>query len=117
LDTLPCNPIKITDHLYQLGSPSIPMCLSLGEEAMLIEGGTGPTAQMITGQVRLLGIEPTRIRHMALPHTHPDHIGAIPRLRRLSPHMEILFLCGLLLKRSLKEKDQVQFFPPRAAAA
>ncbi|MEW6665963.1 MAG: MBL fold metallo-hydrolase [Thermodesulfobacteriota bacterium] len=90
MDTLPCNPIKITDHLFQLGTPNFPMYLSLGAEGMLIEGGTGPTAQMIAGQIRLLGIDPTRIRHMALTHTHPDHIGAIPRLRLLWPHMEIL---------------------------
>jgi glyoxylase-like metal-dependent hydrolase (beta-lactamase superfamily II) len=110
LDTLPCNPFKITDHLFRLGTPNFPVYLSLGEEGMLIEGGTGPTAQLIAAQVRLLGIDPVRIRHMALTHTHPDHIGAVPRLRRLWPHMRLL--AGPTAAHFLRKETLLRDFLP-----
>jgi glyoxylase-like metal-dependent hydrolase (beta-lactamase superfamily II) len=84
------NPIEITPAFYQLGTPSFPAYLSLGEDAMLIEGGTGPTSKIITGQINTLGIDPERIKYIALTHTHADHIGAIPRLRLLWPHLKVI---------------------------
>ncbi|MCF8034181.1 MAG: MBL fold metallo-hydrolase [Desulfarculaceae bacterium] len=83
-------PIKISDHLYQLGTPFYPVYLSLGAQGMLIEGGTGGTAELIAAQVKMLGIEPERIAYMALTHTHADHIGAVPRLRQLWPHLKVM---------------------------
>lgn len=83
-------PIKISEHLYQLGTPFYPVYLSLGAQGMIIEGGTGGTAELIAEQVKMLGIEPERIAYMALTHTHADHIGAVPRLRRLWPHLKIM---------------------------
>ncbi len=84
------SPIKLTDHLYQLGTPYYPVYLSMGEKGMLIEGGTGGTADLIARQVAMLGIEAERISYLALTHTHADHIGALPRLRRIWPHLEVL---------------------------
>ena len=89
LPTTPA-PIKLTDHLYQLGTPYYPVYLSMGEKGMLIEGGTGGTAELIVKQVAMLGIDPARIAYLALTHTHGDHIGALPRLRRLWPHLGVL---------------------------
>lgn len=83
------QPIKLSDSLYQLGTPKFPVYLSMGREGMLIEGGTTPTADIIADQIDYLGIEPERIRYMALTHTHADHIGAVPRLRRRWPHLKI----------------------------
>jgi hypothetical protein len=36
------KPIVITPNFYQLGTPSFPAYLSMGEVGMIIEGGTGP---------------------------------------------------------------------------
>src|SRR4030065_241894 len=77
------EPVKITQSFYQLGIPSFPAYLSLGDKGMLIEGGTGVTFAIIVEQIKELGIEPERIEYLTLTHTHPDHIGPVPHLRRL----------------------------------
>jgi glyoxylase-like metal-dependent hydrolase (beta-lactamase superfamily II) len=82
--------ISITPNFYQLGTPSFPAYLSLGDDGMIIEGGTGATFAMIIDQLKELGIEPERIKYLFLTHTHPDHIGAIPRLRRIWPHLKVV---------------------------
>ena len=84
------RPIRITSHFYQLGTPSFPAYLSVGETAMLIEGGTGPTYPLIVAQLETLGIDPAMIGYVVLPHTHPDHIGAVPHLKRAWPHLKVL---------------------------
>ena len=81
--------IPLGRDLYQLGTPQFPVYLSLGQEGMLIEGGASPTADLIAAQVASLGIDPQRIRHIALTHTHADHIGAVPRLRQRWPHLRV----------------------------
>ena len=84
------SPIKITPHFYQLGTPSFPAYLSLGKDAMIIEGGTGPTYAFIVEQIHELGIDPQSIKYVALTHTHFDHIGAVPRLKKLWPHLKLV---------------------------
>ena len=46
------HPIAITDNFYQLGTHSFPAYLSLGDDGMIIEGGTGATFPIIIGQLR-----------------------------------------------------------------
>ncbi len=104
------EPIRITQHFYQLGTPAFPVYLSVGDNAMLIEGGTGATFAIIVEQIKELGIKPERIKYVALTHTHPDHIGAVPHLKRLWPHLKIAAssAAARLLKsqRMLKEFRQ-----------
>lgn len=82
--------ISISPDFYQLGTPSFPAYLSLGDDGMIIEGGTGATFAIIINQLKELGIEPERIKYLILTHTHTDHIGAIPRLRRIWPHLKVI---------------------------
>jgi glyoxylase-like metal-dependent hydrolase (beta-lactamase superfamily II) len=82
--------ISIIPNFYQLGTPSFPAYLSLGDDGMIIEGGTGATFAIIIDQLKELVIEPERIKYLFLTHTHADHIGAIPRLRRIWPHLKVV---------------------------
>lgn len=84
------DPIEITPNFYQLGTPPFPVYLSLGIEAMLIGGGTGGTFDIIVQQIKALGIDPLRIKYLALTHTHADHVGALPRLKAIWPHLQVV---------------------------
>jgi glyoxylase-like metal-dependent hydrolase (beta-lactamase superfamily II) len=84
------EPIEVTPHLFQLGTPDFPAYLSMGEEGMIIEGGTGPTFPIMVEQIEALGVDPLKIKTIILTHTHPDHIGAVPHLQRRWPHVKLL---------------------------
>lgn len=86
--TIKFKPITITPNFYQLGTPFFPMYLSVGKEAMLIEGGISATFDIVVEQIQSLGIEPEQIKYIALTHTHTDHIGALPRLKMKWPHLK-----------------------------
>jgi len=102
------EPITITRSFYQLGTPSFPAYLSLGDNAMLIEGGTGATFAIIVEQIEELDIKPERIKYIALTHTHPDHIGAVPHLKRLWPHLKIA--AGSVAAKLLKSQRMLKEF-------
>ena len=61
------KPLAITPHLYQLGTPSFPAYLSMGDVGMIIEGGTGPTFSILINQMKALGIDPKRISSIVPP--------------------------------------------------
>ena len=84
------QPLAITRNFYRLGMPAFPVYLSLGDSGALIEGGTGGTADIIIRQIKELGVEPERIKYIILTHTHADHIGAVPRLKKIWPHLKVI---------------------------
>lgn len=84
------EPIQITPHFFQLGTPDFPAYLSLGNDGLLIEGGTGATFSIMVDQINALGIDPEKIKYIALTHTHPDHIGAVPHFQIHWPHIKLL---------------------------
>jgi len=83
-------PLKITPNFYRLGTTSFPVYLSVGRDAMIIEGGTSATAKIVVDQIDALGVNPETIKYIALTHTHADHIGAIPHLKLLWPHIKVI---------------------------
>ena len=56
---------------------------------MLIGGGMAHLAPLILPQIRAFGIDPKKIREVVLLHTHFDHCGLVPYLRRLWPWMKV----------------------------
>ncbi len=84
------DPVRLTPHLYKLGTTQFPVYLSVGEIGMLIEGGTGATTQMIVEQIKSLGFSAEKIKYIALTHTHADHIGSIPRLKNMWPWIKVI---------------------------
>lgn len=101
-------PIQITPHFYQLGTHPFPAYLSVGKEAMIIEGGTGATADIVVDQIKQLGIAPERIKYIILTHSHSDHIGAVPRWKKVWPHLKVL--AGPIADKLLQKGDAVKEF-------
>jgi glyoxylase-like metal-dependent hydrolase (beta-lactamase superfamily II) len=104
------KPIAITESFYQLGTPAFPAYLSMGDDGMIIEGGTGATFPIIVEQTKELGIQPERIKYLALTHTHADHIGAVPHLRRLWPHLKIV--ASAVAAKLLASENMLKEFLP-----
>ncbi len=102
------RPLAITRSFYQLGMPSFPVYLSMGDYGMIIEGGTGATSSIIIEQIKELGIPPERIKYLALTHTHADHIGAVPHLKRLWPHLQLV--ASSVAARLLRNEDMIKGF-------
>ena len=102
------EPFTITPDFYQLGTPNYPAYLSMGDDGMIIEGGTGATFSIIVDQIKELGIQPERIKYLTLTHTHPDHIGAVPHLKRLWPHLKVV--AGEVATKLLKSEEMVKEF-------
>ncbi len=102
------EPITITPNFYQLGTSNYPAYLSLGDDGMIIEGGTGATFSIIVDQVKELGIQPEQIKYLALTHTHPDHIGAVPHLKKLWPHLKLV--AGEVGAKLLKSEEMIKEF-------
>lgn len=90
MTTVNHKPIPLSPHLFQVGTPSFPAYLTLGDEGMLIEGGTGATFEIMVDQFKYLGVEPKMIKYIVLTHTHPDHIGAVPHFQKAWPHIKLL---------------------------
>ena len=84
------EPIKLADNFFQLGTPFFPVYLSVGDKAMLIEGGTSGTYEIIVSQLETLNIDPDDIAYVTLTHSHADHTGAYPRIRARWPHIQII---------------------------
>ncbi|HVN95347.1 MAG TPA: MBL fold metallo-hydrolase [Syntrophorhabdaceae bacterium] len=84
------EPMRITPHFFQLGTPDFPAYLSLGTKGLLIEGGTGATFSIMVDQIKTLGVDPEKIEYIVLTHTHPDHIGAVPHFQIHWPHIKLL---------------------------
>jgi len=84
-------PVRIADSLAMLGLNEYPMYLVSGDGAAAVfEGGAGPVGPVVAGQIDGIGIDPAQVRQIVVPHAHPDHVMAVPRLRELFPEAEVL---------------------------
>jgi glyoxylase-like metal-dependent hydrolase (beta-lactamase superfamily II) len=106
------KPVKISPNLYQIGTHDFPVYLSMGDDIMIIEGGTGTFFPLLVRQIKELGIAPEKIKYIALTHTHPDHIGAVPHLKKLWPHLQVIGSSGAAksLKRLTEKKEALKEF-------
>ncbi|HWJ37606.1 MAG TPA: subclass B3 metallo-beta-lactamase [Sphingomicrobium sp.] len=81
----PAPPVRIHANTYLVGSCGISSILIVGDQGdILIDGGTEEDADLIADNIRNLGFRPQDIRFILHSHEHPDHIGGIAKLQRLS---------------------------------
>jgi glyoxylase-like metal-dependent hydrolase (beta-lactamase superfamily II) len=92
---------KIIDDLYALGTPDFPVYLLKGKEPVLFDAGMtfmGP--RYLEDLKASLGNPPT-LAHLFLTHSHFDHSGAAPFLKRSIPGLKVAAsgLAGEIFKR------------------
>jgi 2-aminobenzoylacetyl-CoA thioesterase len=80
---------KIADRLYAIGNPALPAFLWMGERKSLFDAGMtfmGPT--YFRDLQTLLG-DAGRLQFLFITHSHFDHCGAAPYLKRGIPTLKI----------------------------
>jgi glyoxylase-like metal-dependent hydrolase (beta-lactamase superfamily II) len=82
---------KITDHFWYLGrEESGVYCLEGADGAMLINGGLTFILPDVLKQMQSFGIDAGKIKKFLILHSHFDHTGIVPYIKRTWPDIDIL---------------------------
>ncbi len=84
------EPGKINDNIYFLGTYDICLHLVKGKDAMIIGGGMSYIAPSLEEQFSEMEFDPNRIKYLVIPHSHFDHCGAVPYLKRKFPDIKVV---------------------------
>jgi glyoxylase-like metal-dependent hydrolase (beta-lactamase superfamily II) len=84
------EPGKITDRIDFLGTHKNCLYLLKGREAMIIGGGMSWIAPSLEKQFSMMHFDLKKIKYLVIPHSHFDHCGAVPYLKRKFPQMQVL---------------------------
>jgi len=84
------QPGRITDRIEFLGTRDLCLYLLKGEEAMIIGGGMSYIGPSLEKQFSAMDFDLNRIKYLVIPHSHFDHCGAVPYLKRRFPRAEIV---------------------------
>jgi glyoxylase-like metal-dependent hydrolase (beta-lactamase superfamily II) len=76
---------KIVDGLYVIPvGPVNTFLLDSPDGCALIDTGVSGSAAAILRALHALGKQPTDVRHILLTHAHPDHIGSLAALKKVT---------------------------------
>jgi glyoxylase-like metal-dependent hydrolase (beta-lactamase superfamily II) len=76
---------KIVDGLYVIPvGPVHAFLLDSPDGCALIDTGVSGSAAAILRALHALGKQPTDVRHILLTHAHPDHIGSLAALKKVT---------------------------------
>ena len=84
------EPGKVTDRIDFLGTREICLYLLKGKEAMIIGGGMSWIAPSLERQFSEMDFDFKKIKYLVIPHSHFDHCGAVPYLKRKFPGIQIV---------------------------
>jgi len=84
------EPGKITDRIDFLGTHKNCLYLLKGKEAMIIGGGMSWIAPSLERQFSEMDFDLEKIKYLVIPHSHFDHCGAVPYLKRKFPHIQVV---------------------------
>ncbi|MBC8273856.1 MAG: MBL fold metallo-hydrolase [Chloroflexi bacterium] len=84
------EPGKVTERLDLLGTREICLYLLRGRDMMIIGGGMSWIAPSLEAQFSAMDFEPQKVKYLVISHSHFDHCGAVPYLKRKFPHIQIL---------------------------
>jgi glyoxylase-like metal-dependent hydrolase (beta-lactamase superfamily II) len=84
------KPGKVRERLWFLGREESGVYFLEGNnEFMIINGGISYIVPDLLRQVKELGMDTEKVTKLLILHTHFDHVGIVPFLRRRHPRMEI----------------------------
>ena len=84
------QPCKLADGLYLLGGKQSLVYLARGREAMIIGGGMNWIAPLLEEQLTRFEVKDAEIKYLVIQHSHFDHCGAVPYLKRRFPGLKVL---------------------------
>jgi glyoxylase-like metal-dependent hydrolase (beta-lactamase superfamily II) len=84
------QPGKVTERIDFLGTYDMCLYLLKGREAMIIGGGMSYVGPYLEKQLSAVQFDTAKIRYLVIPHSHFDHCGAVPYLKRKLPQLEIV---------------------------
>lgn len=83
--TKPAPPVRIHGNTYLVGTCGISSILIVGDQGdVLIDGGPSEAAPLIAANIEALGFRVEDVRFILQTHEHPDHIGGVAELQRMS---------------------------------
>ncbi len=92
---------KITSDLYALGTPDFPVYLLKGKQPVLFDAGMTFMGPRYLEDLKTSLGDPQTLAYLFLTHSHFDHSGAAPFLKRNIPRLKVAAsrLAGEIFKR------------------
>lgn len=79
----PIEPLRISDHVWQIGAQGITALLvKTPQGAVLIDGGMPQMAEALLKNMARLGVAPGELRFILHSHAHADHAGPLAAIKR-----------------------------------
>lgn len=98
------EPARINDTIQFLGTHDLCFYLVQGKDVLIIGGGMSHATPALEAQLRELEVDPHRVKYVVVTHSHFDHCGAVPYLRRRFPDIQVL---GTAASRDALAKPKV----------
>jgi glyoxylase-like metal-dependent hydrolase (beta-lactamase superfamily II) len=80
---------KISEQFYALGNPALPAYLLVGDSPILFDSGMTVMGPLYLQDLKKYLGDPNRLTHLFLTHSHFDHAGSAPFLKRNLPRLEV----------------------------
>ena len=84
------QPGKVTERIDFLGTYDMCLYLLKGKVGMIIGGGMSYVGPYLEQQLSTVLFDTADIRYLVIPHSHFDHCGAVPYLKRRLPQLEVV---------------------------
>jgi metallo-beta-lactamase class B len=107
----PVKPFNVYGNTWYVGMKNIGAVLITSEFGhVLIDGGFPESVPQITANIEALGFKVTDVKAILMSHAHPDHVGGIAELQRLSgAQVYARNAAAEVLRTGKLQKDDPQF--------
>jgi glyoxylase-like metal-dependent hydrolase (beta-lactamase superfamily II) len=84
------EPARINYSIEFLGTHELCFYLVQGRDSLIVGAGMSHATPALERQLLKLDIDPLRVKYVVVTHSHFDHCGAIPYLRKRFPDIQVL---------------------------